>query len=160
MDEKALKSIPLFASLSKSDRRQVAASTDEVELSEGEVLVNEGDFAYEFFIIEEGTAEVLRDGKHVEEVETGRIRSGVSCVEGKGLVPIAQSGPCPVQARLEVQKRQHEAHESGDDDVWIDAREADVVQIAECAALAQRTKIPLFLRRAGVTRTGRKIDVG
>jgi CRP/FNR family cyclic AMP-dependent transcriptional regulator len=81
MDEKALKSIPLFASLSKSERRQVASSTDEVELTEGEVLVNEGDFAYEFFIIEEGTAEVLRDGKHVAELGPGDFLGEIGAIE-------------------------------------------------------------------------------
>ena len=81
MDEKALKSIPLFASLSKSERRQVASSTDEVELTEGEVLVNEGDFAYEFFIIEAGTAEVLRDGKHVAELGPGDFLGEIAAIE-------------------------------------------------------------------------------
>src|ERR687885_453322 len=59
MDEKALKSIPLFASLSRSERRQVASWTDEVDVTEGKALVKEGEFAYEVFIIEEGTAEVV-----------------------------------------------------------------------------------------------------
>jgi CRP/FNR family transcriptional regulator, cyclic AMP receptor protein len=71
MDEKALKSIPLFASLSRSERRQVATWTDEVDVSEGKALVNEGEFAYEVFIIERGTAEVVRDGKAVAELGPG-----------------------------------------------------------------------------------------
>jgi CRP-like cAMP-binding protein len=71
MDEKALKSIPLFASLSKSERRQVAMCTDEIDMSEGEVLVNNGDFAYEFFVIREGTAEVRRDGQLVAALGPG-----------------------------------------------------------------------------------------
>jgi CRP-like cAMP-binding protein len=81
MDEKALKSIPLFASLSKSERRQVASFTDEIELTEGEVLVNEGDFAYEFFIIEEGSAEVLRDGKHVADLGPGDFLGEIGAIE-------------------------------------------------------------------------------
>jgi CRP/FNR family transcriptional regulator, cyclic AMP receptor protein len=71
MDEKALKSIPLFASLSKSERRQVASWTDEVDVTEGKALVKEGEFAYEVFIIEQGTAEVVRDGKRVAELGPG-----------------------------------------------------------------------------------------
>jgi cAMP-dependent protein kinase regulator len=71
MDEKALKSIPLFASLSRSERRQVASWTDEVDVTEGKALVKEGEFAYEVFIIEEGTAEVVRDGKRVAELGPG-----------------------------------------------------------------------------------------
>lgn len=71
MDEKALKSIPLFASLSKSERRRVASYTDEVDVSAGSALVEEGAFAYEFFVIQEGTAEVRRDGQHVAQLGPG-----------------------------------------------------------------------------------------
>jgi CRP/FNR family transcriptional regulator, cyclic AMP receptor protein len=71
MDEKDLKSIPLFASLSKSERQRVASCSDEIDLTEGKVLVHEGEFAYEFFVIQEGTAEVLREGKHVAELKPG-----------------------------------------------------------------------------------------
>jgi CRP-like cAMP-binding protein len=76
VDEKALKSIPLFASLSKSERQQVASRTDEVELTEGEALVKEGDF-----IIEEGTAEVLRAGKHVAELGPGDFLGEIGAIE-------------------------------------------------------------------------------
>jgi CRP-like cAMP-binding protein len=71
MDEKSLKSIPLFASLSKSERQRVASCTDEIDLAEGKVLVHEGEFAYEFFVIEEGTAEVLRNDQHVADLHPG-----------------------------------------------------------------------------------------
>ena len=71
MDEKRLKSIPLFASLSRSERRQVASRADEVDLSEGKALVTEGEFAYEFFVIEEGTAEVVRGGKQIARLGPG-----------------------------------------------------------------------------------------
>ena len=71
MDEKTLKSIPLFGSLSKSERQRVAACTDEIDLTEGKVLVHQGEFAYEFFVIEEGTAEVLRNDQHVADLHPG-----------------------------------------------------------------------------------------
>jgi CRP-like cAMP-binding protein len=81
LDEKALKSIPLFASLSKSERREVASRTDEVELTEGEALVKEGEFAYEFFVIEEGSAEVLRDGQHVADLGPGDFLGEIGAIE-------------------------------------------------------------------------------
>jgi CRP/FNR family cyclic AMP-dependent transcriptional regulator len=71
MDQQALKSIPLFASLSKSERERVASCTDEVDVRKDEVLVREGAFAYEFFVIQEGTAEVLRRGEHVAQLGPG-----------------------------------------------------------------------------------------
>lgn len=71
MDEKSLRSVPLFDSLSKGDRRTIAQHADEVDAPEGTELVRQGDFAYEFFVLEEGTAEVLRDGERVAELGPG-----------------------------------------------------------------------------------------
>jgi CRP/FNR family transcriptional regulator, cyclic AMP receptor protein len=71
MDEKSLRSVPLFDSLSKGDRRSIAQHADELDAPEGTELVRQGDFAYEFFVIEEGTAEVRRDGERVAELGPG-----------------------------------------------------------------------------------------
>jgi CRP-like cAMP-binding protein len=71
MDERKVSEIALFAGLSKSERRQIAASADEVDVEEGRHLVREGEFAYEFFVIEEGRAEVLRDDDHVADLGPG-----------------------------------------------------------------------------------------
>ena len=38
---------------------------------QGRELVREGDFSYEFMVIEEGEAEVTRDGKHVNDLGSG-----------------------------------------------------------------------------------------
>jgi CRP/FNR family cyclic AMP-dependent transcriptional regulator len=71
MDEKRLTAIPLFASLSKQERRHVAQHADEVDVPAGKELVHEGGFAYEFFVIEQGTAEVTRQGAHVADLGPG-----------------------------------------------------------------------------------------
>jgi CRP/FNR family cyclic AMP-dependent transcriptional regulator len=71
MDESQLRSIALFASLSRGQRREVAQRADEVQIPEGTALVREGEFAYEFFVIEEGSAEVLRNGEHVADLGPG-----------------------------------------------------------------------------------------
>jgi cAMP-dependent protein kinase regulator len=71
MDEKSLRSVPLFDSLSKDERRTVAQHADEIEVPDGTELVRQGDFAYEFFVLEEGTAEVVRDGERVAELGPG-----------------------------------------------------------------------------------------
>jgi CRP/FNR family transcriptional regulator, cyclic AMP receptor protein len=71
MDERKVSEIDLFAGLSKSERRQIAASADEVDVEEGRHLVREGEFAYEFFVIEKGSAEVLRDDDHVADLGPG-----------------------------------------------------------------------------------------
>jgi CRP/FNR family transcriptional regulator, cyclic AMP receptor protein len=71
MNESRLSTVPLFASLSKKERRRVAAAADEVDVQPGRHLVDQGDWAYEFFAIEEGTAEVLKDGEHVADLHAG-----------------------------------------------------------------------------------------
>ena len=71
MEESELRSIPLFESLTSDERRAIAPHADEVEVQEGTNLVRQGEFAYEFFVIEEGTAEVLRDGERIAELGPG-----------------------------------------------------------------------------------------
>jgi CRP/FNR family cyclic AMP-dependent transcriptional regulator len=71
MDESQLASIDLFSSLSKRERNEIANRAEEVEVQAGTHLVREGEFAYEFFVIEEGSAEVLRDGEHVADLGPG-----------------------------------------------------------------------------------------
>lgn len=60
MDKARLKAIPLFANLDDHDLQVIATFANETSVSEGEVLVREGDFSYELMAIEEGTAEVRR----------------------------------------------------------------------------------------------------
>ena len=71
MDDARLAKLPLFESLSKKERREVARHADEVDLAEGKHLVDEGDFSYEFFVIEEGSADVLIHGERVAELGSG-----------------------------------------------------------------------------------------
>jgi len=60
MDKARLKEIPLFANLEDGDLQVIATFASETSVSEGEVLVREGDFSYDLIAIEEGTAEVRR----------------------------------------------------------------------------------------------------
>ena len=71
MDESELQSIPLFESLPRDQRSVVAQHADEIDVDEGTELVRQGEFAYEFFVIEEGGAEVVRDGERVAELGPG-----------------------------------------------------------------------------------------
>jgi CRP/FNR family cyclic AMP-dependent transcriptional regulator len=81
MDEKSLRSVPLFDSLSKGDRRTIAQHADEVDAPEGTQLVRQGEFAYEFFVIEEGTAEVVRDGERLAELGPGDFLGEMGIVD-------------------------------------------------------------------------------
>ena len=71
MDESELQSIPLFESLPRDQRRVVAQHADEIDVDEGTELVRQGEFAYEFFVIVDGGAEVVRDSKRIAELGPG-----------------------------------------------------------------------------------------
>jgi CRP/FNR family cyclic AMP-dependent transcriptional regulator len=68
VDPARLESIPLFESLSPAERAQVALYADEVDAPAGRTLAEEGEFAYEFFVILDGTAEVQKDGEVIAEL--------------------------------------------------------------------------------------------
>jgi CRP-like cAMP-binding protein len=80
MDESRLASIDLFSSLSKRERTEIASRADEIDVPEGTHLVREGEFAYEFFVIEDGSAEVLRDGQHVADLGPGDFLGEIGIV--------------------------------------------------------------------------------
>ena len=71
MDEARLEAIPLFTGLNRKERRALAPRADEVQLEEGRVMVREGEWPYEFFAIEEGTAEVRRGDQLLAELGPG-----------------------------------------------------------------------------------------
>jgi CRP-like cAMP-binding protein len=96
MDEGKLKSIPMFASLGKSDLRRVSLVADEVDVPEGKELLHQGGFAYEFLVIQDGTAEVLRDGEHVADLGAGDFLGEVAALERgtRNATVIARSPMC------------------------------------------------------------------
>jgi CRP/FNR family transcriptional regulator, cyclic AMP receptor protein len=71
VDASRLKSIPLFEGVSDDELEQIAPFASEVSVEAGRELVREGDFSYEFMVIEEGEAEVTRDGEHVADLGSG-----------------------------------------------------------------------------------------
>jgi CRP-like cAMP-binding protein len=66
-----LKDVPFFASLSKRELNAVAQNVDELDVSQGKVLAREGEFGHEFFVVVDGTAEVVRGDAHLAELGPG-----------------------------------------------------------------------------------------
>jgi CRP-like cAMP-binding protein len=71
MDAQELAKIPLFGDLSEEDLAAVATYADEVTVSEGKHLVDEGGYAYDLWAIIEGTAQVIVGGNVVAELGPG-----------------------------------------------------------------------------------------
>jgi CRP-like cAMP-binding protein len=73
VDAGQLKRIPLFSDASDEELKQVAAFAQSKEIPEGEVIVSEGGFSRELLAIEEGTAEVTRDGERIADLGPGDV---------------------------------------------------------------------------------------
>jgi len=81
VDASRLKSIPLFAALSERDREQIAQWSDELEVEEGRALAGQGQFGYEFFAIEDGQAEVVKDGNKIASLGPGDFFGEIALLE-------------------------------------------------------------------------------
>ena len=73
MDTTQLKRIPLFADASDEELKKVAAFASSKEVAEWTEVVSEGGVSRELFAIEEGTAEVSRDGTKEADLGPGDI---------------------------------------------------------------------------------------
>src|SRR3978361_149147 len=71
MDENRLKAIPIFSDLSDEEAKRLAAFASETSVADGQILMKEGDYSTELIAIEEGTADVIQDGKKVAPVGKG-----------------------------------------------------------------------------------------
>jgi len=78
-----IKRIPLFKHCSKKELGQIASIADELDLKDGAMLTREGKGGREFFVIVEGSADVLKDGKRVNTVHEGDFIGEISLVTGQ-----------------------------------------------------------------------------
>ena len=81
MDPSRLKSLPLFKGMSEEELKEISPFADEAEVEEGKHLVDEGDFSYEFMAIEEGEADVLREGQKVATLGPGDFFGEIGLLE-------------------------------------------------------------------------------
>src|SRR5512135_3928430 len=73
MDQNRLKAIPLFSHLSQEEAHRLAAFATETSLAEGQILMKQVDYSTELIAIEEGTADVLRDGEKIASLGAGDL---------------------------------------------------------------------------------------
>jgi len=81
VEAKRLEHVALFSSLSKKEREQLAQWTDEVTVRAGDELATQGKFAHEFFVIEDGAAEVRKDGETIGELGPGDFFGEIGLLE-------------------------------------------------------------------------------
>jgi CRP-like cAMP-binding protein len=82
MDVEHLKTLPLFSALSEKALNTVAVFAAETSVSAGKTLVHEGDYSYDLIVIDEGTADVVRDGQVVASLGPGDVFGEIGMLEG------------------------------------------------------------------------------
>lgn len=72
--------VPLFAHCSKRELAEVARIADEIDLREGKELTKEGAPGREFFVLVEGTADVVKNGRKVNTLGAGDFFGEIALV--------------------------------------------------------------------------------
>jgi cAMP-dependent protein kinase regulator len=73
MDPNRLTAIPIFSHLSEEEANRLAAFATETSIAEGQILMKQGDYSTELIAIEEGTADVIRDGQKLATLKDGDL---------------------------------------------------------------------------------------
>ena len=83
MDPSRLRAIPIFSHLSDEEAKRLAAFATETSVAEGQILMKQGDYSTELIGIEEGTADVLRDGETIASLKQGDLIGEMGLLERK-----------------------------------------------------------------------------
>ena len=78
-----LRRVPLFERCSKRELAQIAALADELDLPSARDLTREGTAGWEFIVLVEGEADVVRKGRKVNELGPGDFVGEISLVTGR-----------------------------------------------------------------------------
>jgi len=81
VDATRLEGVGLFSGLSKKERQQLGQWTEAVSVPEGYELAKQGQFAHEFFVIEDGAAKVIQDGELLTELGPGDFFGEIGLLE-------------------------------------------------------------------------------
>jgi CRP-like cAMP-binding protein len=76
-----LKQVPFFGGLSKRELDAVAREVDELDFPAGRELTRQGEFGHEFFVIVDGTAEVLLDDAVIAQMGPGDFFGELALLE-------------------------------------------------------------------------------
>ena len=81
MDPNRLKEIPIFSHLSDEEAKRLAAFATETSVADGQILMKQGDYSTELIGIEEGTADVIRDGAKIASLKAGDLIGEMGLLE-------------------------------------------------------------------------------
>jgi CRP/FNR family transcriptional regulator, cyclic AMP receptor protein len=75
-----IKRAPLFWNCSKRELQQVAQLADEIDLREGKEMTRQGERGREFFVLLEGDADVIKDGRSINTLGSGDFFGEIALV--------------------------------------------------------------------------------
>jgi CRP/FNR family cyclic AMP-dependent transcriptional regulator len=75
-----IKQAPLFWNCSKRELQQIAQIADEIDLREGKEMTRQGERGREFFVLLEGDADVLKDGRRINHLGSGDFFGEIALV--------------------------------------------------------------------------------
>ncbi len=81
MDPNRLTAIPLFSDLSTEEAKRLSAFATETSMAQGQILMKQGDYSTELIAIEEGTADVIRDGSKIASLGPGDLIGEMGLLE-------------------------------------------------------------------------------
>jgi CRP-like cAMP-binding protein len=81
MEVEQLRRIQLFSDADEDELGMLGASAESVEFSERAEIIREGDVSRALLAIEEGTAEVTRDGEHIATLGPGDVFGEVGVLD-------------------------------------------------------------------------------
>ena len=73
MDVSALKNTPLFADVPDEALTKVATFATLESVAEGKTIIREGGYSNDFYVIDDGTVKVEREGEHLADLGPGDI---------------------------------------------------------------------------------------
>jgi CRP/FNR family transcriptional regulator, cyclic AMP receptor protein len=73
MDPTRLRAIPIFSELSEEEAHRLSAFATEQSIADGQILMKQGDYSVELIAIEEGSADVIRDGERIASLGKGDL---------------------------------------------------------------------------------------
>ena len=101
MDVSALKNTPLFAEVPDEALSKVATFATLESAAEGKTIIREGGYSNDFYVIEDGTVKVEREGEHLADLGAGDVfgEQGLLEKQERSATVIATSPGAPDQDR-------------------------------------------------------------
>lgn len=99
-----LKNVSLFASCSKKELERIAKSGDEIKMTAGTLLVDQGQTGKEAFVVMDGSVTIKRNGRKVTTLGPGAIVGELSLLDHG---PRTATAVCETDCTLFVIDQRH-----------------------------------------------------